>query len=75
MGIMIFGLALSGITAFPLETELSWLAGYHPWFNTVYTAIADVNARYPFLSYGTDWLAFAHLMLGDIVYRSLQGSG
>jgi hypothetical protein len=26
-------------------------------------ALADTNARYPFLAYGTDWLAFAHIVL------------
>jgi hypothetical protein len=67
IGIMIFGLAISGITAFPLETELAWLVKhsdlFQSWFYTVYEAISYVNVRYPFLSYGTDWLAFAHIML------------
>ena len=26
-------------------------------------ALQDTNARYPFLAYGTDWLAFAHLVI------------
>jgi len=26
-------------------------------------AFSDTNQRYPFLSYGTDWLAFAHLII------------
>jgi hypothetical protein len=25
--------------------------------------LQQTNARYPFLAYGTDWLAFAHIML------------
>lgn len=64
------GLFLSGITAFPLETELRWLAGasgnsgtFHDWLSMVYSAVHDTNLNYPYLSYGTDWLAFAHLML------------
>ncbi|HEY4323811.1 MAG TPA: hypothetical protein VGN20_07485 [Mucilaginibacter sp.] len=69
--IMIIGLALSGITAFPLETELRWLVNHsddYPkqmstWLRTIYQAVAITNQRYPYLSYGTDWLAFAHLML------------
>lgn len=71
MWIVIAGLAISGITAFPLETELQWLnqhssvfpAVMQNWLNTIYQAIHDTNARYPYLIYGTDWLAFAHIML------------
>ena len=68
IGIIIGGLALSGITAFPLESELAYLANndssaLQQWFNNVYVAIKTTNKNYPFLSYGTDWLAFAHLML------------
>lgn len=68
IAIIISGLALSGITAFPLESELAYLINDSPsalqhWLNKVYTAIKSTNKNYPFLSYGTDWLAFAHLML------------
>lgn len=67
------GLFVSGVTAFPLETELRGTvhlfellplpAAFLQWFEKVYAALADENARYPFLAYGTDWLAFAHLVL------------
>lgn len=33
------------------------------WLHTVYQAVRLSNSHYPFLSYGTDWLAFAHIML------------
>ncbi len=64
-------LVLSGITAFPLETELSLLVKWtvnapsflKEWVLRTHEAIADVNARYPFMAYGTDWLAFAHLVI------------
>jgi hypothetical protein len=74
----IIGLVLSGITAFPLETELSWLVsilhacwlrpiseftGLSPWIERVNDALRNTNTFYPFLAYGTDWLAFAHLMI------------
>ena len=71
--IFISGLALSGITAFPLEWELRMannlvahedtppaLAG---WIQRVYLGVKETNAKYPFVSYGTDWLAFAHLVI------------
>jgi len=69
--IIITGLALSGLTAFPLESELglikdhlNWLPAVFPrWINSIYNILHTVNGRYPYLSYGTDWLAFAHLVL------------
>ena len=67
----IFAIVLSGITAFPIETELA-IAHRHitsfpmflrDWLSKVYFAVKDTNEKYPFLSYGTDWLAFAHLII------------
>jgi hypothetical protein len=74
IGAFIVGLVLSGVTAFPLETELGWLVrmvehtplaggGLGAWLTRVYGALAEENARYPFLAYGTDWLGFAHLVI------------
>src|SRR5690348_14588663 len=63
-------LFLSGLTAIPIHFELSLLqqfffttswVGY--WINAVHVAYNDVNAHYPFLLYGYDWLAFAHFIL------------
>jgi len=65
---------LSGITAFPLVTETLWLTQVvsgHPflphqfveWIKRVHEGLVDESIRYPFLAYGTDWLAFAHLVL------------
>ena len=69
-------LVLSGVTAFPLETELrfgSWLLHATPfaewmpelatWIDRVRDALVATNDDYPFLAYGTDWLAFAHLVI------------
>lgn len=78
LGIVIVGLVLSGITAFPLQTELSclvsllhtrWLQpiaeSVHllPWIERVNQGFTATYSRYPFLAYGTDWLAFAHLVI------------
>lgn len=69
------GLVLSGITAFPLPQEVSllvrWLGvpeggagtGLAGWIGQVRDALAATDTRYPFLFYGTDWLAFAHLII------------
>ncbi|HEX6040281.1 hypothetical protein [Longimicrobium sp.] len=76
--LFIAGLVVSGVTAFPLVTELRWLTGLlgagpetRPgdvggvlrWLVTVRDALVATNDRYPFLAYGTDWLAFAHLVI------------
>ena len=70
--LFIIGLVLSGLTAFPLETELKFVAGLLPapdqcalsaWIHRVRDALVETNATYPFLAYGTDWLAFAHLVI------------
>src|ERR1700761_9328125 len=76
--IVIVGLVLSGVTAFPLETELHRLlvilrsaplqsfAQYThllSWIDRVYTGLSITNTHFPFLAYGTDWLASAHLVI------------
>ena len=74
----IVALLLSGLTAFPLEWELDLLSrlatgpasplpGLWPdlaaWIGRVNAGLQDTYGRYPFMAYGTDWLAFAHLMI------------
>jgi len=63
--IVIVGLVLSGATAIPLEAELKLVARWidHPWIIKVRDGLVDTYARYPFIGYGTDWLAFGHFML------------
>jgi len=83
----IIGLALSGITAFPLEKELTFLAGFlgaSPdsvpsqfsgllyWIVTVRNGLRATYAAYPFMAYGTDWLAFAHLVIAVAFYGPLR---
>jgi hypothetical protein len=67
----IVALIVSGATAFALETEMRWLVAVWPvrngggydWLYKVYGALLDTNARYPFMAYGYDWLAFAHIVI------------
>ena len=81
LAIFIIGLFLSGVTAFPLQTELRWLVSFFhigslqpiaestgllPWLEHVNEGLSATNARYPFLAYGTDWLAFAHLVIAVV---------
>jgi hypothetical protein len=68
---LMIALILSGVTAFPVETELRWLLN-HPslvpsfaqiWLQDVYNALLETNTKYPMLAYGFDWLAFAHIVI------------
>jgi len=82
--IFIVGLIFSGITAFPLESELKAFAGFihadanavtsgfAAWIVRVRDGLIDTNARYPFLAYGTDWLAFAHLVIAVAFFGPLR---
>lgn len=69
-------LVLSGLTAFPLATELRLLGewfqvdapgisegGLQWWFRTIRDGLNDSYEKYPWLGYGTDWLAFAHIVI------------
>lgn len=72
MILFIAALWFSGLTAVPLEwgtrwlaeTTRSWGAPWSAWTEQVAVAIAQVGASYPWLLYGTDWLAFAHIVIG-----------
>ena len=83
----VVALVLSGLTAFPLETETRWLyeivssprlpfAVHWPalvgWVRLVREAVADTYARYPFVAYGTDWLAFAHLVIATAFWGPIK---
>ena len=70
----VVGLVLSGLTAFPLTWELKLLAqilenlpfgipALNEWIFRVRDALIETDAKFPFLAYGYDWLAFAHLMI------------
>ena len=72
--VVIIGLVVSGATALPLETELKLLAdwvgadapnnsAFAEWIGRVRDGVIETNAKYPFLAYGTDWLAFAHFVI------------
>ncbi|MEU8760890.1 hypothetical protein [Streptomyces sp. NPDC048659] len=81
--VFIVCLVLSGATAFPLVTELrlldgaldTWAApvadtlpGLAEWISRVRAGIEGADATAPYLLYGTDWLAFAHLVIAVAFY-------
>ena len=71
--LFIAGLILSGLTAFPLLHELNLLATWVDrdsvpgalrwWILQVRDGLAVTYHSFPFIAYGTDWLAFAHLVI------------
>ncbi len=77
-GFFIAGLVISGATAMPLEWELDrvaeWLglANAAPgptasslagWLLKIRQGLHATNQGYPFMAYGTDWLAFGHFVI------------
>ncbi len=76
----IAALILSGVTAFDLESELAWLNdlfsksnnSFSFWIHNVYESLRNTNEKYPFLVYGYDWLAFAHLVIAVAFIGVLQ---
>lgn len=79
----ILGLVFSGVTAIPLEIELRFLArtigadqvpqsALAAWIAKVREGLVATNDRYPFLAYGTDWLAFAHFVLAILFVGPLR---
>lgn len=87
LALFIAGMVVSGLTAFPLEREMALLnhllgvssvvppsaePGLHTWLRRVHDGLADTNRRYPFLAYGTDWLAFAHLVIAVAFFGPLR---
>ncbi|RKE18193.1 hypothetical protein [Streptomyces sp. TLI_171] len=78
-------LVLSGLTAFPLQSETSLLArlidatgldsalpALDSWVHRVREGVADGYGNHPFLAYGTDWLAFAHLVIAAAFWGPLK---
>lgn len=75
--LVIVGLLLSGLTAFPLQWEINilqntigpgtlmedvWPALAH-WISFIHQGLTETYQQYPFIAYGTDWLAFAHIVI------------
>ncbi len=79
-------LAISGLTAIPLQWELSILdrllgsqsmvvqiwPSLAEWIGRVNSGVYNGYGQYPFLAYGTDWLAFAHVMIAILFIGPLH---
>jgi hypothetical protein len=80
--LFIAGLLLSGATAIPLHSELDAAArflgggahasGFTLWILKVRDALHTTYSAYPFMAYGTDWLAFGHFVIAIAFIGALR---
>lgn len=82
--IEVLGLVASGVTAFPLREELRlgvWAVTHTPlgsvpglaeWIQRVSSGLDRMQAAEPWIAYGTDWLAFAHLVIAVAFLGALR---
>lgn len=69
IGVFMLALAVSGLSAFPLLSELEVLVNLtgqsarSAWMVQVRDALQVTYHAYPFIAYGTDWLAFGRLVI------------
>ena len=85
--LFILGLVVSGLTAIPLEWEMNLVlkmfgasqltpdeagSGFVKWLLKVREALHETNAKFPFLFYGFDWLAFGHLVIAIAFVGALK---
>ncbi len=87
LGFFMVALVLSGLTAFPLQHELEWVSAargpsgtapsaavgsFDQWILTVRDGLQESYAAHPWLAYGTDWLAFAHIVVAVFFVGALK---
>ena len=81
------GLVVSGLTAIPIPTEMALVAGLLgpdlsaggalpafavQWARQLRDGIQATQEMAPFMFYGTDWLAFGHLVIAGAFVGALQ---
>jgi len=83
LGIVVFGLFMSGITIWPAVPELKiavrivWGEGestgvLHNFILQAIEGLESVEANYPFMLYAHDWLAFAHIVLAILFAGAIR---
>lgn len=86
MALFIVALVISGVTAFPLLAELKLVVrllgleaasgpaghtGLAFWMLTIRFGLEDMYRQNPWIAYGTDWLAFGHIVIALFFVRPL----
>lgn len=83
LGIVVFGLVVSGVTVWPAVAELKtavriiWGDGepagvLHGFILKAIEGLQAVEANYPFMLYAHDWLAFAHIVLAILFAGAIR---
>lgn len=83
LGIVSFGLLVSGVTVWPAVPELKWAVRLawgegpadgvlHGFVLRAIEGLEYVGAQYPFMLYAHDWLAFAHIMLAILFTGAIR---
>jgi hypothetical protein len=83
LGIVVFGLLVSGITVWPAIPELKmfvhivWGDGeptgvLHSFILQAIEGLESVETNYPFILYAHDWLAFAHIVLAILFAGAIR---
>ncbi|WP_170310657.1 hypothetical protein [Leucothrix arctica] len=86
LSLFILGLFISGITAISLDLEMqiasklfgsgtmmdSYFPDFSQWIDRISAGLTDTYSKYPFIAYGTDWLAFAHVVLAILFFGPLK---
>ena len=74
-----FSLFISGLTAIPVEQELSFIVSHFPFEGSIKGFLEEIligikrtSQNHPYLFYGYDWLAFAHFVLAILFYGPLK---
>lgn len=82
--LFIIGLVISGATAIPLKAELDFAvrlldakdlaasSGFAHWILKVHDGLRNTDLLYPFMAYGTDWLAFGHFVIALVFIGALR---
>jgi len=75
--LFVVGLVVSGVTAIPLTCEAEVLQrivgegsavqarwpALAAWISRIHRGVTETSREYPFILYGTDWLAFGHFVI------------
>lgn len=86
LSVFVLGLVVSGLTAIPLQWEVGllerWVGkstllaqaipGLVMWISRVNDGVQNGYGQYPFLAYGTDWLAFGHVAIAVAFLGALR---
>lgn len=75
LALFMVALFLSGLTAIPIDAELTLILRFlpsggelHAFIDRILGAYRSTAADHPFLLYGYDWLAFAHFILAILFW-------